>query len=65
MKLRIDGELCQGHNRCFALAPELIEVDDYGTASPINDDDVPAELLEKAQLAVDNCPEFAITLADD
>lgn len=60
MKIRIDAEKCQGHNRCFALAPELVDVDDYGTAFVLNDGDVPDELTEKAQLIIDNCPEYAI-----
>ncbi len=60
MKIRIDADKCQGHNRCYALAPDLVDVDDYGTAFVLNDGVVPAELEEKAQLIVDNCPEFAI-----
>ena len=60
MKIRIDADKCQGHNRCYALAPDLVDVDDYGTAFVLNDGDVPAGLEEKAQLIIDNCPEFAI-----
>ncbi len=65
MRLRIDEEKCQGHNRCYALAPELVDVDDMGTAHVLNDGVVPAELAEKAKLIVDNCPEYAIELLDD
>ncbi len=61
MKLSIDSELCQGHNRCFALAPELVDVDDYGEAFVLNDGVVPDELRDKALLIIDNCPEFAIS----
>ena len=32
---------CQGHNRCYALAPELFDVDDYGEAHEIGDGEVP------------------------
>jgi ferredoxin len=64
MRIHVDSEKCQGHNRCYALAPELIDVDDYGNAMVIGDGDVPAELEEKARLAVANCPEFAITITD-
>ncbi len=60
MRVRVDAEKCEGHNRCCALAPELFDVDDYGTATALNDGKVPAELEEKAKLAVQNCPEFAI-----
>ncbi len=64
MRVRVDAERCQGHNRCFALAPELFEVDDYGTASAIGDGEVPPELVERARLAEANCPERAVVLAD-
>ena len=65
MRVEIDSEKCQGHNRCYALAPELFDVDDYGTALVIGDGTVPPALEDKARLAVANCPEFAITLLDD
>ena len=41
MKIKYDRELCQGHNRCHSLAPELFEVDDLGWAIQRSDDDVP------------------------
>jgi ferredoxin len=62
MRVRVDQEKCQGHNRCYALAPELFDVDDYGYAKEIGDGVVPAELEEKARLAVSNCPEYAIVI---
>jgi ferredoxin len=65
MRVEVNTELCQGHNRCYALAPELFDVDDYGTAIVIGDGTVPAELAEKARLAAANCPEYAITVTDD
>jgi ferredoxin len=60
VKIRVDPDRCQGHARCFALVPELFSVDDYGLSSVIGDGTVPAELEEKAKLAIANCPEFAI-----
>ena len=60
-RLVVDPEKCQGHNRCHALAPEIIKVDDLGFASAIGDVVAP-EHMEKARLAVRNCPEFAIRL---
>ena len=62
MKVRVDPERCQGHNRCCAVAPELFDVDDYGMAHAVGDGEVPPELEERARLAVDNCPEFAISI---
>ena len=64
MKIRIDPDRCQGHARCFALAPELFAVDDYGQASVIVDE-VPPALEGRAELAIANCPEYAIARVDD
>jgi ferredoxin len=59
MRIRVNPDKCQGHARCFALAPELFAVDDYGQASVIVDE-VPPALIGKAKLAIANCPEYAI-----
>ena len=65
MKVSVDPERCQGHNRCYALAPELFDVDEYGMASEKGEGEVPAELEDKARLAEANCPEFAIHIEED
>jgi len=65
LRVRVDPDKCQGHNRCFDLAPELFDVDDLGYAHELNDGVVPEGLEEKARLAVANCPEQAIELIDD
>jgi len=58
----INQDRCQGHSRCCTLAPELFESDEYGYAMVQGDGTVPVELLEKAHLALANCPEFAIVI---
>lgn len=63
MKIRLDRDLCQGHNRCYLIAPELFDVDDEGYAVLLVEGEIPAELEHKAQLCVDNCPEYAIEIA--
>lgn len=65
MRIRVDADKCEGHNRCYALAPELLDVDDYGYAHELNDGVVPPGSEEKARLAASNCPEYAITIEDD
>ena len=62
MRIEFDKDLCQGHNRCYLLAPELFDVDDDGFAVLRVSGDVPAELEQKAQLCADNCPEYAISV---
>ena len=56
---------CERHSRCYALAPALVDVDDLGNAFELNDGVVPAGMEEKAQLIIDNCPEFAIAVIED
>ena len=65
MRVRVDGERCQGHNRCCAVAPELFEADDLGNARVKGDGAVPAGLEAKAKLAVANCPEHAVRLTQE
>jgi ferredoxin len=66
MKVKVDSEKCQGHNRCYVLAPGLFKVDEYGYATPRPPDGkVPADLREKARLAVENCPERAISVEEE
>ena len=65
MKIRVDTDMCQGHNRCIVLAKELFDVDEEGYAHELNDGVVPPELEEKARLAVNNCPEVAISIEED
>ena len=65
LRVAVDADLCQGHNRCYALAPELFDVDDYGTAVVIGDGTVAPELEDKARLAAANCPEYAISITEE
>ena len=62
MKVTVDPDLCQGHNRCAVTAPELFDVDELGMAVVLNDGAVPEGLEEKARLCEANCPEMAIKL---
>ena len=41
MRVAVDADKCQGHNRCYAIAPELFDVDDYGQSVVIGDGTVP------------------------
>lgn len=64
MRVHVDRGKCQGHNRCYSLAPELFEVDDEGNAFELHDGLVPEGLEDKARLAAVNCPEFAISITE-
>jgi ferredoxin len=62
MRIILDSEKCQGHGRCYALAPEVFDTDDEGYAVLLATGEVPAEHEAHATLAADNCPEYAITI---
>ncbi len=60
--ISVNPDRCQGHSRCCMLAPELFDSDDLGYAHVRGEGIVPSELVDKAKLAVANCPEFAIII---
>ena len=65
MRVKVDQDRCQGHNRCKALAPELFELDELGNARAAGDGRVPPALEEKAYRARSNCPEFAVEVIEE
>ena len=60
MKVQIDPERCQGHGRCYDLAPSLFGDDEEGYGQVLRDGMVSPEQEREARLAVVNCPEHAI-----
>ena len=62
MRINLDSDACQGHGRCYALASDLFDADDEGYALVLVDGDLSEEQVAAAQLAADNCPEYAITV---
>jgi ferredoxin len=65
MKVHVDEERCEGHGRCYALAPVVFQPDDLGNGREVGDGTVPAGEEDRARLAVANCPEVAITIEED
>ncbi len=64
MKVRIDAERCQGHGRCFTLAPDLFGFDELGNGYVKVEGDLDDAQRELAQLAQANCPEHAISIEE-
>lgn len=64
MKINLVPGKCQGHGRCYSLAPELFDSDDLGQAVVVVTGDLDEAQLAKANLAAANCPEFAIEIGD-
>ena len=65
MKVHIDPERCQGHGRCYDLAPQLFGDDEEGYGQVLGDGVVPPGQEDAARRAVANCPERAIDLLEE
>ena len=65
MKLQINSDVCQGHGRCYDLAPDLFGDDEEGFGQVLGDGIVPPEKEREARLAAANCPERAIELLEE
>jgi ferredoxin len=62
VKVHLDPGLCQGHGRCYDLAPELFGDDEEGYGTVLGDGLVPPGKEQDARLAAANCPERAISV---
>ena len=51
MHIAYDREKCQGHGRCYALAPELFDADDEGYSVVLVSGELSPEQVTQAQLA--------------
>jgi ferredoxin len=60
LNIQIDEDRCQGHAMCYLLAPGLFGVDDHGRGT-VEHEVVPDHEVALARVAVDRCPEQAIT----
>ena len=60
MRVQINAERCQGHGRCYDLAPELFGDDEEGYGKVLGAGAVPPGQERAALLAAANCPEHAI-----
>jgi ferredoxin len=65
VKVQIDHKSCQGHGRCYDLAPGLFSDDEEGYGTVLGDGVVPPSREHDARLAALNCPEHAIELAEE
>lgn len=64
MKVICNAELCQGHGRCEALAPEVYTLDENGflQTEVIT---VPTGLEEQARIGAESCPEDILKIVED
>jgi ferredoxin len=64
MRIRVDPNVCVGHGRCYALAPDVYGEDERGHCTILYAT-VPHGLEQQARVGVENCPEGAIEIEDD
>jgi ferredoxin len=65
VKVQISPERCQGHGRCYDLAPDLFGEDDEGYGTVLADGVVPPAHERAARLAAANCPEHAVEILEE
>ncbi len=61
MKATVDPDRCQGHARCWELAPEVFGLDEEGHGMALVAE-VAGASEDAARKAARNCPERAIIL---
>ena len=66
MRAAVDAELCQGHGRCYALAPGVYAPDEEGyNAARGQVLEVDPEDEARARRGAKGCPEGAIAILED
>jgi ferredoxin len=65
MKVVVDHKKCQGHGRCYDLAPDVFEPNERGHVELAVSGDLPAGLEPDTRIGVQNCPEAALRLIPD
>jgi ferredoxin len=64
VRVLLDAQACQGHGRCYSLAPGVFDSDEVGHCFVVTEVVAP-EHEDQARLGVENCPEQALTIAED
>lgn len=64
MRVVIDHLACNGHGRCYDLAPALFTDDDRGYGQVIGAGVLTGDVEEQARRAVLACPERAVTIEE-
>jgi ferredoxin len=64
MRITVDADLCTGHGRCYTVSPTLFSSDEVGFCAERGETrELPGGDEQAAQLAVDSCPEGAISIS--
>lgn len=63
-RLVVDPIACTAHGLCAELFPEGVRLDDWGYPI-LTSGDIPRELVEHAERAVEACPTLALRIERD
>jgi ferredoxin len=64
LKVSVDNEKCQGHARCWHIAPDFFTLDDEGYSDIGKDKPVPPGTEKVVQQGVAACPENALLVEE-
>lgn len=64
VRVRVDGNLCDGHALCAALAGDVYEVNETNGRNEMGEFEVPERLRDSARRGAAACPERAISIDD-
>lgn len=66
MKVKVDGDLCSGHARCWTISRKFFTLDGDGYVAMRGREllDVPVEFEDAARKAEAKCPEKAIRIVE-
>jgi ferredoxin len=60
MEIYVESDLCQGHGRCHALAPDVFELDETGYVALSGQITIPCGVEDQVREGVAACPEGAL-----
>ena len=60
MRVRVKGDVCQGHGMCLLACPEIFQLSDEDGHAYLLTEEVAPDLETKVDQAVRSCPEQAI-----
>jgi ferredoxin len=63
MKVMIDTNLCHGNIVCVEVAPEIFKINREGFGE-VYTDEIPADLVDKVNEAIEKCPRQAIKIVE-
>ena len=64
MRVIVDTSKCQGHAQCYAIAPDVFELDAEGFVIPNDEHEIAALQMGDVKLAVSACPEGALQILE-